>query len=261
VAGASNGGDQAPPWAARLVADIADIKLEVDRLKSGQMRYVESTPEPMPDARAVNPDALDPFTKRLWEERTSDTPPDFGGDREPAYNVPERLYLKNDGSYAWLQGDARSRAYFTEKGYHCLSAAEFAEYEKVRPAIVAAQRGKANAYNAIVQLINTDPALVGYKNDNEFIGELDLQTEDQLRLETWPRLNQEAGHPDRPLPPPKRWRSEGREDRDRQMSGVETSASTSKEELEAKLERARSSGRTIEVGGANWNKFRVGESS
>jgi len=269
VAGGSNGSSAAAePTLADVMAAVNGLSRRIDQVEAGGIRYVPSEPEPTPDARAVNPEAMDPFTRKLWEDRTHDTPQDYGGDQEPSYNIPPRLYLKNDGSYAWLQGDFRSRGYYQSKGFYCLNADEVAEYQKLEPGIVAAQRGKATAYNAIVQLINTDPALVGYKNDNDFIGELDLLTEDQLRQETWPRLNQEAGHPDRPLPPPKRFRSEGR---DRGMDGVETTPPRARmrefeaEQSEAKPGRRgersepslRSGGRVVEVTPANARQFPV----
>jgi hypothetical protein len=230
---------------------VERLEQRVDQVESGGMRTIESQPEPKPDARAVNPEALDPFTKRLWEERTHDTPQDYGGDREPSYNIPLRWYLKNDGTYVQLQGDAKSRAYYVDKGYHCLSPDEVAEYEKLKPGIVSGQREKAHLITAIRRLIDTDAALVGHKGDLEADAELDVMTADQLR-QTWRSLCAETSQPERALPPPKRWRSEGR---DRMLDGVETNADTSMEELDAKLGRARRSGRTIEVTPANWNQF------
>lgn len=239
---------------ATLLKQNQELLARLERLESGQMRYVGSTPDPLPDVRAVNPDALDPFTQKLWEERTTDIPPDFGGDTEPSYNVPLKLFLKSDGTYCWLQGDARSVAYYTAKGYYALNAAEVAEYEKLKPGIVNAQREKAHLITVIRRLIDSDNALAGHRDysaDGED-AELNLMTADELR-EKWRSLCAETTQPERPLPPPKRWRSEGR---DRQMAGVETSADTSMEALEAKLEKARSSNRTIEVTGTNWNSFR-----
>jgi hypothetical protein len=247
--------DAPPAWASGLIDRFDRVERRLDQVEAGGMRTIPMEAEPLADQRAVNPESMDPFTRRLWEERTHDTPDNYGGDQEPAYNIPLRTYLKNDGSYAELQGDAKSRLYYISKGYHCLTDAELAEYRKLQPSIVAAQRGKANAYNAIVQLINTDPALVGYKNDNEFIGELDLLTEEQLRRETWPRLNQEAGHPDRPLPPPKRFRSEGR---DHMLDGIETTPPRADRAVLESLDQGASPPRhrLVEVTPQNANSFR-----
>jgi hypothetical protein len=235
--------------------DVADLTRRVEQVESGGMRYVESEPPSKPDARAVNPDALDPFTRKLWEDRTRDTPPDFGGDREPLYNVEPRLYLKNDGTYVWLQGDARSRAYYTDKGYYCCTPDEVAEYRKREPAIVAQQREKAHLIAAIRRLIDTDSALVGHRSDADADTELDLMSIDQLH-QTWRSLCAETSQPDRPLPPPKRWRSEGR---DRAMAGVETTPPPSRmREFDAEMDqaaRARRGGRAIEINQRNAGSF------
>ena len=204
---------------AAVSAAMAPVHARLDGLERGSTRFIEMEPEPTPDARAVNPDALDPFTRKLWEERTHDTPQDYGGDREAAYNIPLRWYLKNDGTYVQLQGDAKNRAYYQDKGFHPLSADEVAEYEKLQPSIVAHQREKAHLITAIRRLIDTDAALVGHRGDGDADAELDLSSTDQLR-QTWRSLCAETSQPERALPAMKRWRSEGRSDKN--MTGVET---------------------------------------
>jgi hypothetical protein len=240
-----------------MAGDMANVKQRLEQVESGGMRYVESEPPSKPDARAVNADAMDPFTRRLWEDRTRDTPKEFGGDREPAYNIPERLYLKNDGTYAMLAGDARSRAYYVDKGFHCLSADEVAEYEKIKPGIVTAQRERAHLKTAIVQLVHTDAALIGHRDGTGgVVFDIDLMSADEMRAK-WRALNAETTQPDRPLPPPPRWRSEGR---DRQMAGVETTPPKSRmREFEAELEQAaqaRRGGRDVEITPQNHRQYR-----
>jgi hypothetical protein len=261
VAGGGNGteGAKEPSLSDLLAAvnsvatSVGDLSRRVDQVEAGGIRYVASEPEPKADARAVNPDALDPFTKRLWEERTRDTPRDYGGDQEPSYNIPQRLYLRNDGQYAWLQGDAKSRAYYIEKGFYCLNAEEVAEYEKLKPSIVAGQREKAELINSIVDLVTSDNSLSGHRDKGGGVkAEVDLMSADQLR-ELWRSLCAETTQPDRQLPKPKRFRSEGR---DRNLDGVETNASTSMEEIEAKVGRARTTGRLVEVTPANARSMR-----
>jgi hypothetical protein len=236
---------------------VERLEQRVDQVESGGIRYVESQPEPKADARAVNPDALDPFTRKLWEERTHDTPQDYGGDREPAYNVPLRWYLKNDGTYVQLQGDAKSRAYYVDKGYHCLTPDEVAEYEKLKPGIVAAQREKAHLIGVIRKLIHDDNSLSGHRDDKgEDTEELDDQTVDELR-QTWRSLCAETSQPERALPPPKRWRSEGR---DRMLDGVDLTPPASRlREFEHEQEHAaqtrRRSERLVEVTPSNARQF------
>ena len=232
---------------------ISGLVSRVDRLERGSVRYIETEPEPKADARAVNPEALDPFTKRLWEDRTHDTPENYGGDREPSYNIPLRLYLKNDGTYAWLQGDAKSRAYYSDKGFYCCSPEEVAEYEKIKPSLVAHQREKAHLITAIRRLIDTDSALVGHRGDADADNELGLMSVEQLH-QAWKSLTAETSQPTRPLPAMKRWRSEGR---DKMLDGIETTPPRSDLSVLDELERSTPRrSRQIEVTAANARLFR-----
>ena len=247
--------EEAEPTNRDVLNAISGLVSRVERLESGQVRYVEREPEPKPDQRAVDPDALDPFTRKLWEERTHDVPDNFGGDTEPNYNVPLRLYLKNDGTYAWLQGDAKNRAYYTEKGYYALSPDEVAAYEKVKPSILAETREKAHLIGAIRRLIDTDSALVGHRGDTDADNELNLMSVGQLH-QAWQSLTAETSQPERPLPPLKRYRSEGR---DPHMAGIDTTPPRSRvAEFEGEQERARPQrgGRTVEVTPSNARHFR-----
>jgi hypothetical protein len=251
VAGASNGGEPSLSDVLAAVNAVAssmtELQRRVEQVEGGGMRTVPMEPEPKGDARAVNPEALDPFTRKLWEQKTHDVPENYGGDREPAYNVPLRRYLKPDGTYAMLQADAKNRAYYTDKGCHMLSDDENADYAKVEPLIVQEQREKAHLITVIRRLRDTDPSLVGHRDDFE----LNLMSTDELRHK-WKEFCAQTSQPDRPLPPMKRFRSEGR---DKMLDGVETQANMSKEDLDAKLGRAQRSGRVIEVTRANWQQF------
>lgn len=258
VAGGSSGNAAEPSLAALISeavgAAVAPLQAQVDRLQSGQVRYIESEPESVADQRAVNPESMDPFTRKLWEERTHDVPSNYGGDREPPYNIPLARYLKPDGTYVWLQGDAKNRRYYGEKGYYCLSDAENAEVDKLQPQIVSHQREQAHLITAIRRLIDTDSALVGHRGDADADNELNLLSIAQLH-QTWRDLCSETSQPERKLPAMKRFRSEGR---DKMLDGVETippRARVGDFESEQAQAKGRRVERLVEVTPANARQY------
>ena len=240
-------------------AAIAPLQAQVDRLEKGgsKMPYIESEPEAKADLRAVDPAAMDPFTRRLWEERTHDVPQNYGGDREPQYNIPLARYLKPDGTYAMLQGDAKNRLYYGQKGFHCLNDDENAEYEQKWAALILKeQREKAHLITAIRRLIDTDATLVGHRGDADADNELNGMSVPQLH-QAWKSLVGETSQPDRALPPLKRYRSEGR---DPHMAGIDTVPPHSRvAEFEGEMQQARARarrGRDVELTPQNWNTMR-----
>jgi hypothetical protein len=138
------------------------------------------------------------------------------------YNYPQRLFMKPDGTVVSLQGDPQNRAYYRDKGYIELSEvrppagglSERQRYEQeFRPALIAAQREKAEVINTIRRIGQHNPSLnVDYPWETLSTAQC-REIMDGLSAKTTE-------------PPPAE---------DRLLTGVETAATASLEGLQAKL--------------------------
>jgi hypothetical protein len=258
VAGGGNGDDPI----AMLVKQNQELMARLERVESGRMRTTEPAVEPKPEF--VLTDAMSDFTRGLVE-RTHEVPDVVP--RDPLYNIPSRLYLKpppknrpdQPPTYVWLQGDASSRAYYSDKGFYLLSPEEARQYVEVeKPKILREQRAKAALINALRKLVEREHALDGYVDDAEWDDSLSGMTIERLE-EEWHTLCRQTANPERRLPRAERVREERDADEARLMSGVETVAPRSVvDALEQQAEdaRRRRAGRTIEVTPQNFNQFR-----
>jgi hypothetical protein len=175
------------------------------------------------------------------ESLLQETPPQASQPRRGQnYNYPLRWYMKTDGTVVQLQGDPQSRAYYQDKGYRLLSQnpgrsgglSEERQYLDVeRPAILLAQRDKANIINAIRR------AAERYR-DLSLETTFDDYTIEELR-EYLKQIKEDTGKDIRVIMP--RRQADREATRDAQLlAGVETSDHQSLEGLQAMLERSRS---------------------
>jgi hypothetical protein len=191
----------------------------LQKLERGELRTVEPVPEPKSDARVAEPLYSSPFLNTLLEQ-TRPTPKDYGGDQEPQYNVPQRLFLKPDGTVVSLQGDSKNRAYYQEKGYRLLSKDEQRHYEQVeQPKLLRAQRRKAHLISTIRNMFRREPSLIGWREDESYDQSLSLMSIAQLEDE-WEDLRARSINPGQKLPPIPRFGSDVAE-RDPNLKGVE----------------------------------------
>jgi hypothetical protein len=261
VAGASNGADDP---IAMLVRQNQELLARIDRLESGQMRYVEPTAEPTPSI-PLSP-AMSDFTRGL-AERTHEVPDAYAGTKEPQYNVPLRTYLKPPPKnrpkalpeYAELQGDARNVRHYQEKGYYLLTTEEERRYREVeRPRLLAEQRTRAALINAMRMLVKREATLSGYIDDAEWDDSLSNMTVEDLEAE-WGNLCRQTPNPNRRLPRAERVREERDVEAVAMLDGVETTPPSSVvDALERQAEQAaqaRRGGRTIEINQRNAGSF------
>jgi hypothetical protein len=261
VAGASNGADDP---IAMLVRQNQELLARIDRLESGQMRYVEPTAEPTPSI-PLSP-AMSDFTRGL-AERTHEVPDAYAGTKEPQYNVPLRTYLKPPPKnrpnalpeYAELQGDARNVRHYQEKGYYLLTTEEERRYREVeRPRLLAEQRTRAALINAMRMLVKREATLSGYIDDAEWDDSLSNMTVEDLEAE-WGNLCRQTPNPNRRLPRAERVREERDVEAVAMLAGVETTPPSSVvDALERQAEQAaqaRRGGRTIEINQRNAGSF------
>ena len=244
-----------------LVADaVAPFQARLEQVeRNNTMQYIESEPPPKPVIREADPALLSPFTRKL-SARTHAVPEHFDPNPEPAYNVPLRWFYKPDndggvGDYVQLQGDAKSRALYEDLGFALLTLEETADFLKnERPKIVQEQQTRAALINGLRQLVKREAVLSGYIDDMKWDMKLDSSTIDDLE-EEWHNLCRQTNNPDRRLPVAERYR----EERDPLLTGVETSRSTSLEDLRRKLSADGSHARTVatefEVTAANAHMF------
>jgi hypothetical protein len=171
------------------------------------------------------------FLDKLLEQ----TPPAASQPRHGQnYNYPQRLFLKPDGSVVSLQGDPQNRAYYQDKGYRMLSDSpgrdghsEVRQYQDVEyPQILKAQREKAALITAIRR------AGERYRDLN-LEDTFDDYTVEEVR-EYLADIKRETGKDIRVILPK---RAQAREDaRDAALlAGVETSATTTMEAVQAKM--------------------------
>jgi hypothetical protein len=150
------------------------------------------------------------------------------------YNYPQRLFMKPDGTVVSLQGDPQNRAYYRDKGYIELSEvrppagglSERQRYEQeFRPALIAAQREKAEVINTIRRIGQHNPSLnVDYPWESLSTAQC-REIMDGLSTKTGMPTNVYAV-PIPTEPPPAE---------DGLLTGVETAATASLEGLQAKL--------------------------
>jgi hypothetical protein len=162
------------------------------------------------------------------------------------YNYPLRWYMKTDGTVVQLQGDPQSRAYYQDKGFRLLSQnagrmggpSEERQYLDVeRPAILQAQRDKANIINAIRR------AAERYR-DLSLETTFDDYTIEELR-EYLKQIKDDTGKDIRVIMPKRQADREAVRDA-QLLQGVETSEQQSLEGLQAMLERNRQSGAPVQ---------------
>jgi hypothetical protein len=228
--------------------DVAALLDRIEALEAGKLRTIETQPEPRAEARVSAPLYDSPFLNKLLEG-THPVPEDFGGDVEPSYNVPLRLFAKPDGEIVALQGDARSRAFYQEKGFRLLSKDEQAHYEQVeRPRILQAQRQKAHLITVIRNMFRREPSLIGWRDDPDFDSSLNLMSIEQLR-EQFDDLRLHSANPNQKLPALPRFRSD--ETQDKLLTGVDTTPTKAAADI-----RPAARSRDIEVLPNTINTFR-----
>jgi hypothetical protein len=141
------------------------------------------------------------------------------------------------------------------RGYRLLSPDETKHYLEVeKPRLLKETRQKAHLINTIHKMFEREPSLIGWRNDPTYEESLHLMPIARLEDE-WDDLRSRSINPGQKLPPMPRFRSDTDAESKRMLAGVETNASTSMEELEAKLGRARRSGWVIEVTPSNARSF------
>ena len=218
---ATNGHETSDSKLDRLLELVEHQGARIAALESGQVRFVESTPEPRPVQRVADPRSL-PAALQKMLERTHDVPANFeAASRGPNYNYPLRLYLKPDGTVVSLQGDPSNRAMYTDKGFYCLSDDEAKQYREVEyPKILTETRRKAHLISTIRKMFLREPSLIGFREDPDYDGSLNVMSVAQLEDE-WDDLRARSINPGQKLPPLPRFRSDT-ERPDAEMAGVDT---------------------------------------
>lgn len=266
VAGASNGAEGAPRAEPSLGdvlnavnamgGDMADVKQRLAQVEAGGMKTIDQVLDPKVIAREADPEELTPFVQNI-RQQTKPTPEDFKR-KEKNYNYAPRLYCKPDGSIVSLQGDPGNRAFYKDKGFVELDAEQTRRWYKTeRPVVVKQQQAKAALINSIRRAVDLDPVLENGLDAN-WETDLDHMTVAELRAQR----DEIAGTPMANGLPRKMFarlpRLQDADDRkaqvenDRLLAGVETSADTSKEAFEAKLDAAQRSGRAREAQNASF---------
>jgi hypothetical protein len=231
-----------------LAEQVAAMQAKIDELEKGRVTFVQSEPPPAPDTRVADPESLSPWMRQMLE-RTHDVPVGFeAANREPSYNYPERLYLKPDGTVVSLQGDPGNRAYYTDKGFHCLSREEAADFRKNEyPRWLAETRRKAHLITTIRRMFSREPSLIGFRDDQDYDVSLNLMSIAQLEDE-WDDLRKRSINPGQKLPPMPRFKSDQEAADKRLMAGVETRPPrVAREKFESSLPDIPRRSREIEV--------------
>lgn len=172
------------------------------------------------------PDLLE----RLEARATIPTTPNTN--RGLNYNYPLAWYRRPDGDIVQLQSDPNNRAMYEDLGFVMLRPTEAREWEQdVRPGVVLEQKKKARLITAIRKLEHNVPQFV-LDDDENF--EFSERTVDELQ-EIFDGYCEQFGV--KPRLPAIRPEKAGAGDA--RMSGVETGATMSKEELEGKLMRGQ----------------------
>ena len=164
------------------------------------------------------------------------TPPQASQPRRGQnYNYPLRWFLKPDGTVVQLQGDPQNRAYYQDKGYKMLGqvpgrqggiSEEQQWLQLERPRILEEQRTKAALINAIRRAgeryrdLNLEDTFDDYSVEEirDYLKEIKTDTGKDIRVIL-----------------PKRTQAREEAADARLMAGVETSATVSLEELQAKI--------------------------
>lgn len=110
----------------------------------------------------------------LQERLQARTGPIRQAKRGPVYNHPMMWYAKPDGEIVKLQGDPSNRAYYEDKGYTLLRAAEVREWEKdIRPGVLDGQRRTASLIEAIRRILAQNPGV-------RAVADFDIMSVDEL---------------------------------------------------------------------------------
>jgi hypothetical protein len=232
------------------------MRAEIEELKKGGTRFIESEPPPKPVMREANAESLSPFTRKLLA-RTHAMPEGGVIPREPAYNVPLRWYCRTDTAghvdFVQLQGDAKNRAMYEDLGFSLLSPEETADYlENERPGILREQEERATLINGLRRLAHENKELSGYDDNMAWYTELEEKIIDELKTE-WHKMCRQTSTPVRDLPVARR----PRKDQEPLLVGVERGASAAAvEDLQRKLSAPAARTRTVEVTHENADKFR-----
>ena len=144
-----------------VLAQMQQMRAQIDELRAGRMRTVESAPfNPIGASRVADDEELTDW-QRKRREKTEPTPVGIERGHERSYNFAEKYYAKPDGSIVLLQGDPQNYEYYTvKKKFHALSETEVREYLGVeRPRILKIQQEKASLINTIRRAVAVDPAL------------------------------------------------------------------------------------------------------
>jgi hypothetical protein len=232
----------------QILAQQSDFAARLEVVEKGGIRFIESEEPPKPIMREANPESASPFTQRLLAH-THDMPEGGVTPREPRENVPLRWYLRRDGDFVQLQGDANNRALYQDLGFYCLTLEEAADYAKhERPGILREQHTRAALINGLRQLVKREAILSGYIDDFKWDEGLAEMSIDRLE-EEWHNLCGQTANPKRRLPTAERHRQET----DAHLVGVETTAS--REDLLRKMSAPGAQTRTIEVTRENAHMF------
>jgi hypothetical protein len=232
----------------QILAQQSDIVARLEVVEKGGIRFIESEEPPKPVMREANPESLSDFSRRLLA-RTHDMPEGGVIAHEPAYNVGLRWYLRRDGDYVQLQGDAKNRAMYEDLGFYLLTPEEAADYVKnERPGILREQQRRATLINGLRRLAHENNELSGYDDNMDWYVELEDKSIPALE-EEWHKLCRQTSTPNRALPVARR----RREDQEPPLGGVETTAS--REDLLRKMSAPGAMTRTIEVTRENAHMF------
>jgi len=217
------------------------------RLAAVEARLSGGMVEPSPQPRAAEPE-VDESQLSDWQRqilaRTRPTPQDFRPS-PISYNFPLRLYMKRDRSFQWLQGSPQALAMYTEKGFTALTPEETEHWLKVeRPEELKKQRRKAQLVSGLRRLIALNPQIQNGLGP-EFDNDLSDMSVEQLEAQ-WADLTAQTGARVS-LPRPQALVDRETAQADRQMAGIETQDSVSREKLEQKLGQAWVQGRLVEM--------------
>jgi hypothetical protein len=234
----ANAQPQVGPDVLELMARLSALEAK----SSGGL--TEPTPQPQAPRVVADPVTLTSFQAELVE-RTRPTPVDYQASGI-TYNHPNRHFMRPDGMIVALQGGPPAIQYYLDKGFVMLTAEETERWLKVeRPLVVKRQTRIAQLINGIRRMIKLNPQIEGGL-DATWDEDLAKLTIPELE-EQWQALAQMSGQARVSLPRPARLLDNEDREVDRQMAGVETADSMSKERLEAKLGGQRGQGRLIEM--------------
>ena len=233
---------------------VAPVQDQLDQLKGGQPQFTRTEPPPPPRARQAAPEELTEFEARMVAKTAGRV---LTPKPQQSYNYANRWFARPDGDIVSLQGSPDSRALYADMGFHCLNDEEAQEWQDSEMAkAVAQQRTEAAMITGLRKLVRREAVLAGYEDDLAWDGSLNTFSVDRLR-EEWHNLCRQTNNPDRRYPTAERYREEP-DPKAGLLAGMETSHTTSLEELQAKLSADGSHARTVatefEMTTTNWNQ-------